>query len=654
MSALTSIKMGLLLARLKLGRIFTQDWEKDPDPENWRTINGAKVHLNNGKIDGGAGGKFLSNAWVGKKSHGHNSFFPLEQMQYKKGAMANAKSSEVTSQAGAAGASQAKQAAKAASQSKAANAEAEGQTSAIATMQEYMQQKKKPHKDIDDFKNLFDKYTIAPFAEKDAILKELAEKHDITTGQAIKLMTMAYSKTPGKNTDEYLEEKLKKFKEETAEKAAKQAPPEESVPFGSPEPSNEPPEKVAKQLINKMKKAYADAPSYIQYSVDKVMENPALAYAWLPDEAQKHEEIVQTALDLYKAKKLTKLATQNILAKTMQYPQHILPEKLGEIWKANPPDTSPKKAPTLTEQLKEIEQAMGSDFVKKHEAFQTKHKLKASQMHALKTQASQGATEPQLKEMLKKFKAENKPKAAAKVEKEKAYIFETKTKLVSAFTPEKIKKLESLSPAEKKSEWEKLNQMPNKIWFNQGPGDKQQEAAQKYFDPIVSKWHKEMSAQEMDAVQHYTGSGYTHINRMLRGLDSIDSSTVEKIKQIDKALEKLPDNTKTMSIRRGVHDDVLSLIKKAPNGIYVDQGYTSTSPCSKGGFGGTVDLEIIVPPGMGKMAWVDDISLHKGELELILPRGARYMVCDINEGKSKPKVRLMLLGFEPNKIKKVD
>lgn len=37
----------------------TLDYQKDPNPENWRTIKGAKVHIDEeGKIDGGAGGKF--------------------------------------------------------------------------------------------------------------------------------------------------------------------------------------------------------------------------------------------------------------------------------------------------------------------------------------------------------------------------------------------------------------------------------------------------------------------------------------------------------------------------------------------------------------------------------------------------------------------
>ena len=40
-------------------RILDDDYPKDSNPENWRTISGAKVHLNEkGQIDGGAGGKF--------------------------------------------------------------------------------------------------------------------------------------------------------------------------------------------------------------------------------------------------------------------------------------------------------------------------------------------------------------------------------------------------------------------------------------------------------------------------------------------------------------------------------------------------------------------------------------------------------------------
>ena len=65
------IRLGLLCANIKLGKITMDEYSgpKDPNPENWRTISGAHVYLENGRIDGGAGGKFSGNNWVGKEMH---------------------------------------------------------------------------------------------------------------------------------------------------------------------------------------------------------------------------------------------------------------------------------------------------------------------------------------------------------------------------------------------------------------------------------------------------------------------------------------------------------------------------------------------------------------------------------------------------------
>lgn len=49
----------------------TMDYQKDPNPDNWATIKGAKVHLENGKIDGGAGGKFTGKSYTGSKKQAH-------------------------------------------------------------------------------------------------------------------------------------------------------------------------------------------------------------------------------------------------------------------------------------------------------------------------------------------------------------------------------------------------------------------------------------------------------------------------------------------------------------------------------------------------------------------------------------------------------
>ena len=46
----------------------TLDYQKDPNPDNWVTISGAKVHLDEGgKIDGGAKGKFNGKSYSGTK-----------------------------------------------------------------------------------------------------------------------------------------------------------------------------------------------------------------------------------------------------------------------------------------------------------------------------------------------------------------------------------------------------------------------------------------------------------------------------------------------------------------------------------------------------------------------------------------------------------
>ena len=42
--------------------VWDNSYPKDPDPENWRTINGARVHIDGeGNADGGAGGRFNGN-----------------------------------------------------------------------------------------------------------------------------------------------------------------------------------------------------------------------------------------------------------------------------------------------------------------------------------------------------------------------------------------------------------------------------------------------------------------------------------------------------------------------------------------------------------------------------------------------------------------
>lgn len=62
-----AIDMSILLAMLARAT-DTKGYPDDKNPDNWKTINHAHVHLdNNGNIDGGAGEKFKGNAWTSEK-----------------------------------------------------------------------------------------------------------------------------------------------------------------------------------------------------------------------------------------------------------------------------------------------------------------------------------------------------------------------------------------------------------------------------------------------------------------------------------------------------------------------------------------------------------------------------------------------------------
>lgn len=70
----------------KDGALYACDYEPDPNPENWRTINGVKVHINNeGYIDGGAGGKFNGQSYKGTKKQAHAGESTGEKPEAKNG-----------------------------------------------------------------------------------------------------------------------------------------------------------------------------------------------------------------------------------------------------------------------------------------------------------------------------------------------------------------------------------------------------------------------------------------------------------------------------------------------------------------------------------------------------------------------------------------
>jgi len=172
------------------------------------------------------------------------------------------------------------------------------------------------------------------------------------------------------------------------------------------------------------------------------------------------------------------------------------------------------------------------------------------------------------------------------------------------------------------------------------------------------EWRKAIDKAEKAAVIKYTSDYYTNMNGWLRGFMSDSSFTPAEFSRLKKyivdcetALEKsvLPDD---ILVHRQAGDAMLQLYKKAPNGVFFDEGFTSTTPV-KGSFEGEIDIEINVPAGRGAGMWVDPISDNKGENEFLINRGTKFKVIEIDESGDRPLVKLEVIGREPREVKKM-
>lgn len=148
-------------------------------------------------------------------------------------------------------------------------------------------------------------------------------------------------------------------------------------------------------------------------------------------------------------------------------------------------------------------------------------------------------------------------------------------------------------------------------------------------------WLRAISSAERNGVEVYTGSAYIDMNKYLRGQRST-TSYAEEIKQATAALKKasLPEE---VIVRRGSGYNMLKELgidiseankDKFVGAIVTEKGFLSTSPASGGGFGGDIEYVIKVPQGSQAM-YVDTISRHRGEEELLINRGGKYIVEDV-------------------------
>lgn len=174
-----------------------------------------------------------------------------------------------------------------------------------------------------------------------------------------------------------------------------------------------------------------------------------------------------------------------------------------------------------------------------------------------------------------------------------------------------------------------------------------------------SEWTKKITEEEERGVRIYTGDSYKLMNAYLRGQKTADEVGERIINSIDmcaSALEKA-STTRDMIVRRG--DDYnmleelgvdfskanLENIKGSP---LTAKAFFSASPDPHGGFDKSIEYIVKVPKGSQAM-YVDSISLNEGEKELLINRGGRYILEDVeyyDDDKTPKKIYMTLINLQ--------
>ena len=174
-----------------------------------------------------------------------------------------------------------------------------------------------------------------------------------------------------------------------------------------------------------------------------------------------------------------------------------------------------------------------------------------------------------------------------------------------------------------------------------------------------SEWTKKITSEEQRGVRIYTGDSYKLMNAYLRGQKTADEVGERIINSIDmcaSALEKA-STTRDMIVRRG--DDYnmleelgvdfskanLENIKGSP---LTAKAFFSASPDPRGGFDKSIEYIVKVPKGSQAM-YVDSISINEGEKELLINRGGRYILEDVeyyDDNKTPKKIYMTLINLQ--------
>ena len=192
--------------------------------------------------------------------------------------------------------------------------------------------------------------------------------------------------------------------------------------------------------------------------------------------------------------------------------------------------------------------------------------------------------------------------------------------------------------------------------------DAQDNEIDEHYKDTVNDWWNKLPADQRIGVREYTGSTYTQMNNYLRKnkFGKGENPYIEKlIRDCERGIakQKLPESVMVWRKSSAQLLEKLGLTYAGDPEAFVketqrrvgstvkDKGFTSTSTKTNR-WSGSVHYEIKIPKG-ASAAYVNQISEHEGEMEIIINRGTIYRVTGARtqyiDGGMRPVVELEIV-----------
>ena len=192
---------------------------------------------------------------------------------------------------------------------------------------------------------------------------------------------------------------------------------------------------------------------------------------------------------------------------------------------------------------------------------------------------------------------------------------------------------------------------------NRGEYDRLRE---EYRQSSFGSWYEGLSGEETTSIAEYSGDAYSGINGLLRGhmtekmvkaWDDVSSMGIrEMIDYIDDSISRF-ELKKGIKVYRTCEKDVFESLSTQVGSKFVDDGFVSTTVLNKKVASGNVFMEIDVPPGTGRGAWINPLSGSADEeWEFLLQRGSVFEITDVSEVGDDVVVKMKWTGIEKKDI----